>query len=65
MKLLTMKQVCAKVGFSRAHINRFRNDPEYEDLGFPKAARIGFKVLFPEDEIDDWIQAQLDKRQLP
>lgn len=62
MKLLTMKQVCEKVGFSRAHINRFRFDEEYAHVGFPKAARVGSKVLFSGDEIDDWIIKQLAKR---
>lgn len=62
MKLLTMKQVCGKVGFSRAHINRFREDPQYEHVRFPRPARIGFKVLWSEEEVDSWIQAQLDKR---
>lgn len=65
MKLLTMKQVCAKVGFSRAHINRFRSDPEYAFVGFPRPVRIGLKVLWSEDEVDDWIHKQLAKRQLP
>lgn len=62
MKLLTMKAVCAKVGFSRAHIDRFRSDPEYAHVQFPKPVRVGFKVLWSEDEIDNWIKAQLDAR---
>lgn len=65
MRLLTMKQVCERVGFCRTHVNRFRTDEAYSHLGFPKPVRIGFKVLWSEGEIDDWITAQLAKRQLP
>lgn len=65
MKLLTMKQVCEKVGFSRAHINRFRFCDEYAHVGFPEPARVGFKVLFSEGEIDAWIATQLAKRETP
>ena len=62
MKLLTKKAVCEKVGFCPSHIDRFRFDPAYAHLEFPKAIKIGFKVLWCEKEIDDWIQAQLDRR---
>lgn len=65
MKLLTMKQVCQKIGFSRAHIDRFRSDPRYRSVQFPKPVQIGFKVLWSEDELDAWITAQLNKRQSP
>ena len=62
MRLLTKKEVCKKVGFCSAHIDRFRNDPAYAHLEFPVATKIGFKVLWSEQEVDDWIQAQLDRR---
>jgi predicted DNA-binding transcriptional regulator AlpA len=62
MKLLTMKQVCEKVGLSRTQINRFRHDEEYAHVGFPKAAVVGFKVLFSDDEVNAWISKQLAKR---
>lgn len=62
MKLLTMTQVCEKVGLSRTQVNRFRHDDEYAHVGFPKAAVVGIKVLFEERELDDWIRLQLAKR---
>jgi len=65
MKLLTMKQVCQKVGFSRAHIDWFRSDLRYVSVQFPKPVQIGFKVLWSDDELDGWIEAQLNKRQSP
>ncbi|MFS4438620.1 helix-turn-helix transcriptional regulator [Paracoccaceae bacterium GXU_MW_L88] len=61
-RLLTKKAVCLKVGFSRAHIDRLANDEHYAHLGFPKPCRIGFKVLWSEQEIDEWIEAQLAQR---
>lgn len=60
--LLTKKAVCEKIGFSRAHVDRFTNDPEYIRYRFPKPVRIGIRVLWPEHEIDDWIDEQLAKR---
>lgn len=60
--LLTKKVVCTKIGFSRAHVDRFTNDLDYQSLQFPKPVRIGIKVLWPENEIDDWIDTQLAKR---
>ena len=63
MRLLTKKEVCAKVGFSRAHVDRLTNDPAYAHYGFPKPTRIGVKVLWSEAEIDEWIVAQLARRE--
>ncbi len=62
MRLLTMKQVCEKVGFSRTQINRFRHDEKYAHVAFPRPIVQGIKVLWSEDEIDDWIRLQLAKR---
>lgn len=62
MKLLTKKAVAAKIGFCLAHLDRFRFDPAYAYLGFPQPVRIGYKVLWSESEVDDWIEAQLAKR---
>lgn len=61
-RLLTKKQVCEKVGFSRAHVDRMTNDLEYSRYGFLKPVRIGIKVLYDEAEVDDWITAWLAKR---
>ena len=62
MKLLTKKQVCEKIGFSRAHVDRLTHDEKYAHLGFPKPTHVGFKVLWSEAEVDEWIEAQLAKR---
>lgn len=62
MKLLTKKMVASKIGFSLAHLDRLRIDPAYGHLGFPKPVRIGYKVLWSEAEVDDWIVAQLATR---
>lgn len=63
MRLLTKKAVCEKVGFSRAHVDRFTNDHEYAHYGFPKPTRIGMKVLWCETEVDEWIVWRLAQRQ--
>lgn len=62
MKLLSKKAVCAKVGFSPAHLARLEYDAEYAHLGFPKRVRIGFRVFWVESEIDDWIRKQIARR---
>lgn len=62
MKLLTMKQVCEKVGYSRTQINRFWKEVEYASVGFPKPCKQLFKLLWSENEVDGWILAQLAKR---
>ncbi len=61
-KLLPKKAVCEKVGFSRAHVDRLSNDPEYAQYNFPKSVKIGFKVFWCEDELDEWIISWLAKR---
>lgn len=62
MKLLTLKQVCDKVGFGRSHVIRLMEDEKYRHLEFPKATKVGIKRLTPEHEIDEWIVKQLAKR---
>lgn len=65
MRLLTKKQVCAKVGYSRAHVDRLANDENYASMGFPKPCKPGFRVFWDEAEVDEWIKAQLAKRKAP
>lgn len=62
MRLLTKKMVCQKIGFSPAHLDRFRSDDQYTHLCFPAPVRIGVKVLWSEEEVDSWIAGQLSKR---
>ena len=62
LRLLTKKQVCEKIGYSRAHLDRLVNDPDYAHWCFPKPIALLSKRLWDEREVDAWILAQLDKR---
>lgn len=64
-KLLSKKQVRELVGFSYAHLDRFEFDDAYVGYGFPKRIRIGHRVFWVEREIQDWIAAQIAKRETP
>lgn len=57
MKLLSKKQVRERVSYSFAHIDRLEADGR-----FPKRVRLGFRVAWVEDEIDDWINARIAER---
>ena len=61
-KLLSKKQVREIVGFSFAHIDRMESDTAYAHLDFPKRVQIGFRVFWVEDEIHNWVAAQIAKR---
>ena len=58
MKLLTKKEVRARVCYSPQHIARL------EKAGsFPKRVQLGLnRVGWVETEIDDWIKARIDER---
>ena len=60
--LLTKTEVCRRVGFSKAHVGRLANDKLYAKFGFPRPTRIGFKVLWSDEELEAWIKAQLARR---
>ncbi len=60
--LLTKKDVCFLLGFSSAHIDRFRFDKDYEHLKFPTSVNIGFKVFWRPSDIEKWAEAQLSKK---
>lgn len=63
MRLLSKKQVCELTSYSRAHIDRLANDPDYGHFGFPKPVRLGqARVAFVESEVMDWIAAQVAMR---
>ena len=63
MKLLSKKEVCVLTSFSRAHVDRLANDPKYRHMGFPKPLRLGqARVAFVEEEVMNWIKAQIAKR---
>lgn len=62
MRLLSKRQVLDLVPYSPQHIQRL------EDAGlFPKRIKLGHggrnaKAFWVEQEIQDWIQAQVDRR---
>jgi predicted DNA-binding transcriptional regulator AlpA len=58
MKFLSMKAVCALLSLSRAQIDRLADCPEYAHFGFPKKRHIGFRVVFWEHEILDWMSTR-------
>lgn len=63
MKLLKKKQVCEMTSYSRAHIDRLSNDPEYRHMGFPKPIRLGqSRVAYVEEEIISWISDRVAQR---
>lgn len=61
-RLLSKKQVRDIVGFSFAHIDRMEFDTEYAHLGFPRRIKIGFRVFWVEQEVYDWVAAQIATR---
>lgn len=58
MKLLSKKEVRAKVTYSFAHIDRLEHEGR-----FPKRVRLGEqRVAWVEQEIDEWIAAKVAQR---
>lgn len=60
-KLLPKKAVRDMVGVSFAQLDRWENSPEYAHLGFPKRIRIGSRVFWVSNEIQDFIERQVAK----
>lgn len=62
-RLLTMKQVKDRIGFSLTHIDRL-TDPEQTpaDRLLPTPVRIGFRKFMVERELNDWIARQIATR---
>lgn len=66
MQLISKKRVCELTSFSRAHIDRLSNDPEYAHLGFPKPVRLGqARVAYVYDEVMEWNAARVAERDAP
>ncbi len=62
-RLISKKQACEKTSYSRAHIDRLSNDPEYRHHGFPRTVKLGqARVAYVESEIDDWIAKRIADR---
>ena len=62
-KLISKKKICELTSLSRATIDRYANDPRYAHLGFPEGVKVGgFRRLWEEAKVADWIDAQLATR---
>jgi prophage regulatory protein len=55
-RLISMKEVTARVPFTKVHIYRLMNQGE-----FPRSIKIGKRrVCWRESELEAWINAKLD-----
>jgi predicted DNA-binding transcriptional regulator AlpA len=64
-QLLSKKQVREKVGVSFAQMDRWENELAYAHLGFPKRIRVGFRVFWLAEEIDDFIDRLVARHRTP
>jgi predicted DNA-binding transcriptional regulator AlpA len=64
-KLISKKQVRELVSISSTQIDRWENDIEYAHLGFPRRYRIGERVFWSYEEIQDFIARMKAKRDTP
>ena len=55
MRFLSKKQVRERVGLSPTQFQTRTPD-------FPKPVRIGYRVFWPDEEVDAWQQARLAER---
>ena len=59
MRLLSYRQLVEEKGirFSRTHLRRLMDDPEYAHVGFPKAVQVSTgRIGWYEHEIDDFLK---------
>ena len=61
-KLISKNQVIELVSISKTQLDRWEKDKEYAHLGFPKRCRIGDRVFWSFEEIQDWIACRKAKR---
>lgn len=65
-RLISKAEVCIKTSYSRAHVDRLSNDPDYKHHGFPRRLKLGqARVAYLESEIDEWIDRKLAERDAP
>lgn len=64
-KLISKKQVKELLSISATQIDRWENDREYAHLGFPRRYRIGERVFWSHEEIQDFIARMKAKRDTP
>jgi predicted DNA-binding transcriptional regulator AlpA len=57
MQFLSIKQTCAKVGLSRAELDR-----KERAKTFPQRITIGFRKFYLLDEVEDWMEERVADR---
>jgi predicted DNA-binding transcriptional regulator AlpA len=60
MRFISKKQVCQKIALSRASLDRYENAGK-----FPKRIPYGFRVVWDEAEVEDWMTARKADRDRP
>ncbi len=61
MKFLRKNQTADRVGFSQSHVMRLVRKGD-----FPQPVPLGpNSVAFVEDEVEDWMRARVEERELP
>ncbi len=64
-RAMRLPEVCLKTGLSKSTIwNKVNPDSKYYDASFPKRFKIGGNsVAWSADEVDAWLEAQMQARQ--
>lgn len=63
MQLISKKRVCELTSFSRAHIDRLSNDPDYRHHEFPRPVRLGqARVAYVLEEVLAWNATRVAER---
>ena len=61
MRILRKAKTADRVGYSETHIMRLEREGR-----FPKRVHLGPNAVgFVEDEVDEWLRARIDERDLP
>lgn len=55
-KWFGVKDVLGLIPVSRATLDRWVHDPDYEHLGFPKPFRVGDRIFWEEMAIRDYVE---------
>ena len=61
MRFLRKNEAADRVGFSQSHVMRLVREGD-----FPQPVPLGpNSVAFVEDEVEDWMRARVEERELP
>ena len=61
MRILRPHKAADRVGYSKSHVMRLEREGK-----FPQRVRLGPNAIgFIEDEVDEWVQARIDERDVP